>query len=396
MVTVGRLSRVVAELLPPAARGALERPVTDYKAPGYWLDYRSGFVRRGLPGEVLRRVAGGSPTYRQMERTAVVLARASALSVVPMAAEAALRAPGGPPRAVTAGLILSSPLTCSLLLHDVGRYDAIGVLVLALLSTGRAAWLRLPLPVSTALLAGAVAGAVASEEFLLAVLTPAAIAAVGRLAHEHRASQAARRWLLGGVLGPGALLAGASLLVPAPGDAIAAARAEAARAGVGARGAMGDSLSAVDRGFVENLAFFRLFRPTAVGSSFGLWAGLYSVTAGVLGELLGEGAGRRYRQAATAHALVATALSASLLLVAAAVVQGVAIARSAPALRRHGSAYAILVALFVVSGFALQPVQPVAGFAFAAATAVLAVRLPRADGIPVARINPGERGNALA
>ena len=95
-------------------------------------------------------------------------------------------------------------------------------------------------------------------------------------------------------------------------------------------------------------------------------------------------------------ALVATALSASLLLVAAAVVQGVAIARSAPALRRHGSAYAILVALFVVSGFALQPVQPVAGFAFAAATAVLAVRLPRADGIPVARINPGERGTALA
>ncbi len=310
-VTVGRFSRVVAELLPPAARGALERPVTDYKAPGYWLDYRSGFVRRGLPGEVLRRVAGGSPTYRQMERTAVVLARASALSVVPMAAEAALRAPGGPPRTVTAGLILSSPLTCSLLLHDVGRYDAIGVLVLALLSTGRAAWLRLPLPVSTALLAGAVAGAVASEEFLLAVLTPAAIAAVGRLAHEHRASQAARRWLLGGVLGPGALLAGASLLVPAPGDAIAAARAEAARAGVGARGAMGDSLSAVDRGFVENLAFFRLFRPTAVGSSFGLWAGLYSVTAGVLGELLGEAAGRRYRQAATAHALVATALSAA-------------------------------------------------------------------------------------
>ena len=95
-------------------------------------------------------------------------------------------------------------------------------------------------------------------------------------------------------------------------------------------------------------------------------------------------------------AMVTTALSASLLLVVAAVVQGVAIARSAPALRRHGSAYAILVALFVVTGFALQPLQPVAGFALAATTAVLAVRLPQAGSVPAARINPGERGTALA
>ncbi|SFT36360.1 hypothetical protein SAMN05660657_00439 [Geodermatophilus amargosae] len=309
--TVGRRTRLVAGLLRPTVRNALDRPVTGYKASGYWLDYRSGFVRRGLPGEVLRRVAGGAPTYSQVERTAMGLARASALSVVPVAVEAALRAPGEVPRTVAAGLLLSSPLTCGLLLRDAGRYDAVGVLVLALMSTGRALWLPLPLPMGAALLAGAVTAAVASEEFLLAVLTPTAIAAVRRLADRHGASQTARRWILGGVLGPGALVAGASLLVPAPRDAVAAARAEAARAGAEPPGAMGDSLSAVDRGFVENLAFFRLFRPTAVGLSLGLWAGLYTVTADVIGKLLGAGADGRYRLAASAHALVATALSAA-------------------------------------------------------------------------------------
>ncbi|WP_136697212.1 hypothetical protein [Geodermatophilus dictyosporus] len=301
--------RLVAALLPPVARGAPTRPVSEYKAPCYWLDYRCGFVRRGLPGEVLRRVAGGPPTHHDVERAAAALARASALSIVPVAVEVALRAPERLPRAVAAGLLVSSPLTCSLALGDVGRYDAVGVLALALLSTGRVVWLRLPLPVSAALLAGTVAGAVASEEFLLAVLAPTAVAAVSRLARERQASRTARRWLLGGVLAPGALVAGASLLVPAPRGAVAAARAQAARAGVGPPGALGDALSALERGYVENLAFFRLFRPAAVGLSWGLWAGCHLLTAGVLGRLLGAGADGRHRRAATVHALVATVLS---------------------------------------------------------------------------------------
>jgi hypothetical protein len=216
---------------------------------------------------------------------------------------------GGLPRVVASGLLLSSPLTCTLLLHDVGRYDAIGVLVLALLSTARAAWLGLPLPVSAVLLSGAVSVAVASEEFLLAVLAPTALAAVGRLGRRHQLGRVGRSWLLGGVLGPGALLAGASLLTPAPRDALVAARKEAARAGVEPPGAMGDALSALDRGYVENLGFFRLFQPAAVGLSCGLWGGLYFVTAGILGKVLGMGAASQYRLVVAAHALVATALS---------------------------------------------------------------------------------------
>jgi len=76
-------------------------------------------------------------------------------------------------------------------------------------------------------------------------------------------------------------------------------------------------------------------------------------------------------------ALFATALTATFLLMVAAIVLGTAIARSSPRLRWHGVAYAVLLPLFALSGFLLPPLQPWAGFALAAATAALAVRLPR-------------------
>lgn len=84
-------------------------------------------------------------------------------------------------------------------------------------------------------------------------------------------------------------------------------------------------------------------------------------------------------------AFFATALSASLLLVIAAITLGAAIARSRPDLRSHGIAYAALLPLFVVSGFAFPPVQAFFGFAFALATAALAVRLTRSPTAPAPR-----------
>ena len=76
-------------------------------------------------------------------------------------------------------------------------------------------------------------------------------------------------------------------------------------------------------------------------------------------------------------ALFATALTATFFLMVAAIVLGTAIARTSPRLRWYGIAYAVLLPAFALSGFLLQPVQPFAGFALAAATAALAVRLPR-------------------
>jgi hypothetical protein len=71
------------------------------------------------------------------------------------------------------------------------------------------------------------------------------------------------------------------------------------------------------------------------------------------------------------------ALTSTALLIAAAVVLGVAIARTSRRLRWYGVGYAALIPLFALSGFVLQPVQAFLGFALAAVTAGLAVRLPR-------------------
>jgi hypothetical protein len=76
-------------------------------------------------------------------------------------------------------------------------------------------------------------------------------------------------------------------------------------------------------------------------------------------------------------ALFATALSATFLLIVAAVVLGTAIARTSRRLRWYGVGYAVLIAVFALSGFFLQPIQPWSGFALAGLTAALAVRLPR-------------------
>ncbi|MEU4424218.1 hypothetical protein AB0F81_26635 [Actinoplanes sp. NPDC024001] len=73
----------------------------------------------------------------------------------------------------------------------------------------------------------------------------------------------------------------------------------------------------------------------------------------------------------------AVALTATFFLIVSAVVLGTAIARTDRRLRWHGVAYAVLLPAFAVTGFALQAAQPWTGFTLAAATAALAVRLPR-------------------
>jgi hypothetical protein len=85
-------------------------------------------------------------------------------------------------------------------------------------------------------------------------------------------------------------------------------------------------------------------------------------------------------------ALGATALSATLLFIVAAVVLGIAIARTHRRLRAVGVAYAVLLPLFAISGFLLSAVQSAAGFAVAVATAVLAVQLPRANEDKIVRV----------
>jgi hypothetical protein len=83
------------------------------------------------------------------------------------------------------------------------------------------------------------------------------------------------------------------------------------------------------------------------------------------------------RDTAYGPAFFATALSATLLFVISAIVLGAAIARTHPRLRWHGVAYAVLLPLYAVTGFTFQAAQPIAGFALAATTTALALRLPQ-------------------
>jgi hypothetical protein len=76
-------------------------------------------------------------------------------------------------------------------------------------------------------------------------------------------------------------------------------------------------------------------------------------------------------------ALVATAATSTLFFAISGIVMGTAIARADARVRWEGIAYAVFVPGFAVSGFLLHTAQPLTGFALAAATAVLAVRLPR-------------------
>jgi len=76
-------------------------------------------------------------------------------------------------------------------------------------------------------------------------------------------------------------------------------------------------------------------------------------------------------------ALFATALTATAFFIVSATVLGTAIARTHRRLRWYGVGYAASLVLFAGPGFLFGSLQPIAGFALAAVTAALAVRLPR-------------------
>jgi hypothetical protein len=260
--------------------------VTAYKAPQYWLDYSSGFVRRGFPGHVLRRVTGGAPTLAQVNVTGSALSVAAALSLVPLACATASHSAHELEALLLLAVLLTSPLSVSLLLHDRGRFDTVGVLSLSALACGSSGWLRLPTGISATAASALVAIGCASEEFLLGLLAPVALAR-GALLAEHRSCAPGAALLLNvGILAPGAAVTLASALLPPSPAAVEAARREARRQGVLPDPHLGDALDAVARNVVENLAFFRLFAPSAVVRGLLLWSGFYFSTAALLGSLL--------------------------------------------------------------------------------------------------------------
>lgn len=158
---------------------ALRRPylVETYQASQFWLTYEHGFIRRGLPGQVLVLLTDGTPSAAEVTVAALTLLVLGIVALVVVVA-AVLRCVPVHLRPTTAALLVCSPFTFALVLQDLGRYDAVGLAALAVVVA--VAWWWTPVPalfaMSLALLVAA-----AAQEVLAAFLAPLAVLAVRHL-----------------------------------------------------------------------------------------------------------------------------------------------------------------------------------------------------------------------
>jgi len=266
------------------------RPLTPYVAPQYWLDYDAGFVRRGLPGEVLRLLSGDrTPTYAAAKVFGVGLSLAAVLAMALLALLLARRVPHRWTALALAAAVVVGPLGLPLFARDLGRYDAVGVLVLVALAA--VPWLRLP-PVLVLLGAAALAAvAVASEEFLVVLVVPVALLAVWPTLRRH---QVRRGWAAVVVL-PSVVVAGLSALLPAPPAVLRSALAAARAAGVPPSVPLvpgqtdHDAVSRLAYGFVENVrTYYSILTPAGVAGTTLIWAAVYLVLVGLVWHLVGR------------------------------------------------------------------------------------------------------------
>ena len=139
--------------------------VRQWMASQYWLDYREGLVRRGLPGAFLRSVSGGRP-----DGTVVTWVGAG-LTIAALAAMVVLVVRAARGRWLVVAVLALSPITFGMVVRDIGRYDAVVILAFAFFALAPAPR-RWPMAVA----AGAVlVVAGATEEFALAYLLPLAL-----------------------------------------------------------------------------------------------------------------------------------------------------------------------------------------------------------------------------
>jgi hypothetical protein len=275
-------------------------------APLYWLDYREGFVRRGLPGELLSLVSAGPPTFDVVLVTGLVLTVAGGVAVVALAWRL-VRLADAPVTRVAAGvLVAASPFVVLLLPGSIGRYDAVGVVAgaaVALLPLAR----RLPPWPVAVVLALVVAAACASEEFLVAYLVPVALAAAVRLGRGSGGRTTAMAVI---VLAPGAVVAVVSLLIrPSPGF-IRSTLQLAGKAGVpGAGRSRINAVTALDNTLADQFALFADFDPATLIGMLVAFGVLFAALAATLWLLVGRPVPRAALAAGVWLAVVALAVT---------------------------------------------------------------------------------------
>jgi hypothetical protein len=289
------VAEVVVRSLVSLLRSILSgQPITPYVAPQFWLSYHHGFVRRGLPGQLLWWLSGGNgPSRAVVEVVGVTLSVAAALAVLTLAVLLARSTSSRLAGLAVAAVVLSSPLTVSLYLRDLGRVDAVGVVILALLVT--LPWRRWPAALVVGGLAVLTSVAVATSELLVVFVVPVAvIAAVSALTRRpdltdppgpadrpRTTPSRALMWSAVAVL-PCLLLAGLSAALPAPAATLAEATAAARAAGVPASVPLvpglvdHDSVSRLRHGLLDNIRDY--YATTTVARVLGttlLWGGLF-------------------------------------------------------------------------------------------------------------------------
>lgn len=368
---------LVTSLVSLVREAAGPEPLTPYVAPQYWLSFEHGFVRRGLPGELARLLAGGRPPgYDLVQALGVALSVLAVLAVLGLALLLARRAADRGAALAVAAAVVVSPLGLSLYARDLGRSDAIGVV--ALVAVAALPWGRWRPALALPVVAVVTSTAVAAEEFMVALVLPLGLLV---LVPALAAWGLRRAWAVPSLL-PCALLAVYSALTRPSPAVLAEATAAARAAGVPPSLPLvpgqtdHDAVSRLGYGFRENVrTYYSITTPEGVLATTLVLVGLHLLVLGVVWRLLGGGLTDR-AFVAVAGLAGAAALALSVAGIdyrrwwSLAVVAGLAaLLRLAEGPRRSpGTASSgLLVALVVlaVAGVALQtmPLWPIATLA---------------------------------
>jgi hypothetical protein len=201
LLTIGATAAVIGAIV--HRRLGQGVAIRTWQASQYWVDYSDGFVRRGLPGQVLADVAGGPPSSALVTCAAVTLTTVAACAFVALAMTIYRTAESRSAAVAGAAVIAVSPFTFPLLAQDAGRYDTVVFAAAAIIAL---AGMRLrngpavAITVSTAVLV-----AVATEEISVLFVVPLALACLRRVR--------SRPTTIAVAVLPGLVAAGASLLI---------------------------------------------------------------------------------------------------------------------------------------------------------------------------------------
>jgi hypothetical protein len=270
-----------------AASDAAIRAENGFVIPQYYVSYVHGFVRRGLPGEVLSVFTPA--TVGSTSSMFWVLTGFGDLAVLLTIVLVARCASGTARRAVVAASVALSPFSLIAANDYLGRYDTIGLLlIVGIAFLGRRPPGSVPVVASALILVASVALATLSEEFLVLFVVPVVGAFVARQyrprsGHWRRGSGLTKAALVAGPpLAVGAGVALASFLVTAP--AVTITHAQRA---YGVPEGLFDAASALSWTLGREFRYARAFGLNNLLGGILIWAAIFVLVLALIGYVVG-------------------------------------------------------------------------------------------------------------